>query len=134
MFVDHGEQILSVICGEAFHVPQDCYHASECFLLQSNNHSAIHFPLISVFPDRCSLLQLPLETLQLPNSPSPESSHCTQTVSKLSAVQTSEVWLFHTSYISLMYLRKLFASPWLHDLIDSYAAAVLHDVSLSTLP
>lgn len=80
MFVDHGEQILSVICGEAFHVPQDCYHASECFLPQSNNHSAIHFPLISVFSDLCSLLQLPLETLQLPNSPSPESSHCTQTV------------------------------------------------------
>lgn len=72
--MDHGEQILSFIYEEAFHVLQDCYYASECFLLQSNNHSALYFPLKSVFPDPCSLLQLSLETLQLPNSPSPESS------------------------------------------------------------
>lgn len=74
MLMDCGEQILSFTYGGAFNILQDCYHASECFLLQSNNHSALHFPFKSVFLDLWSFLPLSLETLPFAQSPSPESS------------------------------------------------------------
>lgn len=51
MFMDCGAQILAFIYRQAFYVPRDCSYASQCFLLQSNNHSALHFPFKSVFLD-----------------------------------------------------------------------------------